>query len=78
MSNKQIVLSGKDLIKILEKHGFYIFKIRGSHHILKYIDGRISTIPVHNNEDLPKGLLRKIIKEDLKMDFETFEKMMTN
>ena len=31
-------------------------------------------IPVHKNEDLPKGLLRKIVREDLKMEMEEFEK----
>jgi hypothetical protein len=29
-------------------------------------------VPVHKNEDLPKGLLRKIIKEDLKLSLEDF------
>lgn len=48
-------------------------RVKGSHHRMKHIDGRITTILVHKNEDLPKGLLRKIIREDLKMDIEDFE-----
>ena len=73
MSNKQIVLSGKDMIKLLEKLGFNVVRINGSHHRLKHIDGRVTTIPVHKNDDLPKGLMRKIIREDLEMSLEVFE-----
>lgn len=38
-------------------------------------DGRVTTVPVHKNVDLPKGLLRKIIKEDLKIDTEEFVRL---
>ena len=55
MSNKQVVLSGKDFVKLLEKLGFTLIRINGSHHRLKHDDGRITTIPVHKNNDLPKG-----------------------
>ena len=61
------VISGKKLIKILESFGFQVIRINGSHHRLKHSDGRITTVPVHQNNDLPKGLLRKIIREDLEM-----------
>ncbi len=40
---------------------------------MKHPDGRVTTIPVHNNEDLPKGLMRKIIREDLDLDLNEFE-----
>jgi predicted RNA binding protein YcfA (HicA-like mRNA interferase family) len=70
MSKKFIVLSGKELIKILKKMGFNTHRIKGSHHILVHEDGRMTTIPVHKNEDISKGLLNKILKEDLKMTLE--------
>jgi len=60
-------ISGKDLIKIIENLGFQLIRINGSHHRFKHQDGRTTTIPVHGNKDLPKGLIRKIIKEDLEM-----------
>ncbi|MCX6153090.1 MAG: type II toxin-antitoxin system HicA family toxin [Candidatus Kapabacteria bacterium] len=63
------VISGKTLIKILESLGFEVVRINGSHHRLKHPDGRITTVPVHQNIDLPKGLIRKIVKEDLQMEF---------
>lgn len=70
------IISGKDLVRKLEKYGFEIVRIKGSHHRMKHKDGRITTIPVHKNADLPKGLLRKIIREDLKIEIEEFEKLI--
>ena len=72
MSSKQPVISGKDLVKFLEQQGFKVVRVNGSHHRMRHDDGRVTTVPVHKNEDLPKGLLRKIVREDLKMDLETF------
>ena len=72
MSAKLPVISGKELIKILEKSGFVVVRINGSHHRLKHTDGRVTTVPVHRNESLPKGLLRKIIREDLEMELHEF------
>lgn len=68
----QLVISGKELIRLLEKLGFEVIRINGSHHRVKHPDGRVTTVPVHKNEDLPKGLVRKIIREDLEMNFDEF------
>jgi len=68
MSEHLPVISGKEFIKLLQKLGFVLVRINGSHHRLKHPDGRITTVPVHKNDPLPKGLLRKIIREDLQMD----------
>jgi len=76
MGTKQIVISGKELVKLLERLGFVVVRIKGSHYRLKHEDGRVTTVPVHKNEDLPKGLLQKIVREDLQMDFEELEKML--
>lgn len=76
MGNKQIVISGKELIKVLERMGFVIVRINGSHYRMKHADGRVTTIPVHKNEDLPKGLLRKIVREDLQISLEAFEEFV--
>jgi predicted RNA binding protein YcfA (HicA-like mRNA interferase family) len=66
------VISGKDFIKFLHAIGFVVVRVNGSHHRLKHPDGRITTIPVHRNQDLPIGLIRKIIREDLEMELESF------
>ena len=67
-------MSGKKLVAKLEKIGFELVRVRGSHHRMKHQDGRMTTIPVHGNKDLPKGLMRKIIQEDLKMSIDDFQK----
>jgi len=65
-------ISGKNLIRFLKTTGFIVVRINGSHHRLKHPDGRVTTVPVHGNQDLPKGLLRKIIHEDLELEVDQF------
>ena len=72
------VISGKLFLKFLQAKGFVVIRINGSHFRLKHPDGRITTIPVHKNQDLPKGLLRKIIREDLEMELELFIMLWKN
>lgn len=43
---------------------------------MKHKDGRITTVPVRKNENVPKGLLRKIVREDLDMTLELFERFI--
>lgn len=69
------VITGKDLIKFLQSLGFIVIRINGSHHRLKHPDGRVTTVPIHKNEDLPKGLLHKIIREDLGIESDDFIKL---
>lgn len=76
MSDKLPVISGKELIKILELIGFVEIRVKGSHHRLKHPDGRITTVPVHGNTDLSKGLLRKIIREDIVITIEEFNQLV--
>ena len=75
MSVTLIVISGKDFIKFLEYLGFEIIRTKGSHFRLKHNDGRITTVPVHGNTPLPKGLLRKIIRDDLKYTLDKFNEL---
>jgi predicted RNA binding protein YcfA (HicA-like mRNA interferase family) len=69
------VISGKNFIVFLELLGFKVVRINGSHHRLKHPDGRITTVPVHKNEDLPRGLIRKIIRDDLGLEPDQFVKL---
>ncbi|HEX2898720.1 MAG TPA: type II toxin-antitoxin system HicA family toxin [Bacteroidia bacterium] len=68
-----INISGKGLLTCLLRMGFVLLRVKGSHHRLRHPDGRVTTVPVHRNDDLPKGLLRKIIREDLKLNPEEFD-----
>ena len=58
----------------MESIDFKVLRKKGSHVRLKTEDGRIITVPLHGKKDIPKGLLRKIIREDLEMSFEEFIK----
>lgn len=57
------LFTGKELIKILKKHGFEVLRIKGSHYFLKHTDGRTTVVPVHKNESISKGLLSKILRD---------------
>ncbi len=71
------VFNGKELIKFLEYLGFEVTRTKGSHYRLKSNDGRATSVPVHGNKEIPKGLLRKIIREDLEISLEEFTELYT-
>lgn len=54
-------MKGKELVKKLQKDGWTVKRIKGSHHIMEK-DGRSVSVPVHNT-DIQKGLLHAIMKE---------------
>ena len=57
-------ISGKALCKIIERYGWELKRVIGSHHIYAKEDiSIILSIPVHSNRDLPTGTLRSIIKD---------------
>ena len=76
MSDKLPVISGKELVALLEKSGFVIIRIKGSHHRMKHSDGRITTVPVHKNDPISKGLLHKIIREDIALSIYEFNDLV--
>ncbi len=65
-------LTGKELAKIVSKFGFKFVRQTGSHMTFEHPDGRKTTIPNHPGEELGPGLLKKIIREDLKITREEF------
>lgn len=76
MSDKLPVISGKELLALLYKLGFELIRVKGSHHRLKHDDGRVTTVPVHKNDAIPKGLLRKIIREDIAITLDEFAALL--
>jgi predicted RNA binding protein YcfA (HicA-like mRNA interferase family) len=52
------------MCKILERHGWYLDRIKSSHHIYKKI-GRAGSIsvPVHGNKTLKAGLQHGLMKQ---------------
>ena len=51
----------KDLLKLLQKNGWVVKRVKGSHYVMQK-DDKIQIIAVHN-KDVPTGLLNKILKE---------------
>jgi predicted RNA binding protein YcfA (HicA-like mRNA interferase family) len=54
-----------DVIRALEKAGFVVARIKGSHHILVHRQdpARVTNVPGHGSHDLPRGTLRAIIRQ---------------
>jgi predicted RNA binding protein YcfA (HicA-like mRNA interferase family) len=40
-------LRGERIVRALEKAGFKLARVTGSHHIMRHPDGRGTTVPVH-------------------------------
>jgi len=55
--------TGKQLIEALQRAGFEVVRIRGSHHFLCHPDGRRTVVPVHSGETIGPGLLSKILRD---------------
>ena len=56
-------ISGKTFAKIIERHGWTLLRVNGSHHIY----GRVGSIarlsvPIHSNTPLKIGLLKHLVK----------------
>jgi predicted RNA binding protein YcfA (HicA-like mRNA interferase family) len=56
-------VSGKEFTKVLERRGWSLMRVQGSHHIYGKAgsDVRLS-VPVHGNQALKTGLLRHLMK----------------
>lgn len=62
-------LTPKDVIKILEKHGFILEHSSGSHMIYYHSDRRKRVVVPFHRHDLPKGTLVSILKQaDIDLD----------
>ena len=56
-------LSGKELAKLLEKNGWQLLRIQGSHHIFGKPNNIVRlSVPIHGNQLLKRGLLHHLLK----------------
>ena len=55
-----------EIRKLVEKHGWRLVRINGSHHIFQLPDGQIFVVPVHKNKVKHVYLreIEKLLKED--------------
>jgi predicted RNA binding protein YcfA (HicA-like mRNA interferase family) len=58
-------VDGRQLVRILERRGWKVDRIRGSHHIMRHADSPNVTlsVPVHRTKVLPVGTLLSILRD---------------
>jgi predicted RNA binding protein YcfA (HicA-like mRNA interferase family) len=57
-------VSGKEMCRLLERHGWHLQRISGSHHIFtKPGEPMHVAVPVHGNRALKAGAQRSIMKQ---------------
>jgi predicted RNA binding protein YcfA (HicA-like mRNA interferase family) len=61
-------ISGKELARLVERRGWILLRVNGSHHIYGKPGSIVRlSIPIHANRPLKLGLLRSLLKHaDLK------------
>jgi predicted RNA binding protein YcfA (HicA-like mRNA interferase family) len=58
------VLSGEEVCKILEQHGFVAVRQRGSHRVMQMKkEGTTITVPVPLHDELRRGTLQSIFRQ---------------
>jgi predicted RNA binding protein YcfA (HicA-like mRNA interferase family) len=56
-------VSGKDFARLLEKHGWELKRVTGSHHVYaKPGNPARLSVPIHGNASLKIGLLKHLLK----------------
>ncbi|MFN0218149.1 MAG: type II toxin-antitoxin system HicA family toxin [Hyphomicrobium sp.] len=68
-------LTGPQVIAALGRAGFSVVRVKGSHHMLRHADGRVTTVPVHGAEIIGPGLLSKILR-DCELTRESFARLV--
>lgn len=56
-------LGGREVIVVLRRAGFIVRRTGDSHHFMQHPDGRRTVVPVHADEVISPGLLRRILKD---------------
>jgi predicted RNA binding protein YcfA (HicA-like mRNA interferase family) len=56
-------LSGKELARLVESHGWKLLRVQGSHHVYGKPGSVVRlSIPIHGNTALKTGLLKHLLK----------------
>jgi len=63
MSPRLPTLTARQLISVLQRRGFVRVRQSGSHAVFRHPDGRRTTVPIHSDRDLGRGLLRQIMRD---------------
>jgi predicted RNA binding protein YcfA (HicA-like mRNA interferase family) len=55
-------VTGQEMVRFLQREGFQLLRVRGSHHFLAKGELRTS-VPVHGNRELKIGTFRGILRD---------------
>lgn len=75
MTEKLPRIAAKEVIRAVEKSGFFFVRQSGSHKIYKNKEGRRVTVPYHSGKILHPKLLKSILK-DAGLTDEEFKKLI--
>ncbi|RLI48495.1 MAG: hypothetical protein DRO73_09100 [Candidatus Thorarchaeota archaeon] len=56
-------LKPAEVVRKLQRAGFLIDHVTGSHYILRHPDGRRAVVPYHAGRDVKRGVLRAVIRQ---------------
>lgn len=62
MPKKYPPLKPKELLKVLERAGFEIDRIKGSHHVLYHRETKKMVVVPFHKKELPKGTMHAILR----------------
>ncbi|MFH1149978.1 MAG: type II toxin-antitoxin system HicA family toxin [Actinomycetota bacterium] len=69
-------ISGKEVLSTLQRHGFSVVHVRGSHHYLRKEDfPTLVVVPVHGSSVIPPGTLKSILNQ-AQLTTSEFEEML--
>jgi predicted RNA binding protein YcfA (HicA-like mRNA interferase family) len=74
MSQKTPRVTADEVIRIIEKLGFFLVRQSGSHKIYKNEEGKRVTIPYHTQKIIHVKVLRSILR-DADITIEEFNKL---
>ena len=53
----------REVLRALARLGFVKIRQKGSHALFRRPDGRSTVVPIHNEKEIGRGLLAKIIRD---------------
>ncbi|MBC7461578.1 MAG: type II toxin-antitoxin system HicA family toxin [Thermoleophilia bacterium] len=60
----------RQVSKVLQRNGFEVVRVSGSHHRFKHVDGRWTIVASHGNAVIPLGTMRAIVRQSCLDDSE--------
>ena len=56
--------SGREVVRSLQRGGYILTHVRGSHHYLRKPGASgLVVVPIHGTRDLPSGTIRSILRQ---------------